>query len=192
MILNLVDRRTSADGTSPEFHGSRWERLGRLAAGIGDPGWTTDVVLVDDDVMIDLNGRYRSRDEVTDILSFSYLEAAGCGKPDLVRGQRHAATDIWLAAVGDASAEAEPAAEDAGEAAVGVVGELILAPGFVGRRCAENGWPLAEEIPLLVVHGCLHLLGWDHENPAEGRAMQDIEANILAGEGLPHPLRQRS
>ena len=37
------------------------------------------------------------------------------------------------------------------------------------------------------VHGCLHLLGWDHEDAREAEAMEQLEREILAGLGLPDP-----
>ena len=74
----------------------------------------------------------------------------------------------------------------------GVVGEVVLAPGFVTERCRRKGWPLEHEIPLLVVHGILHILGWDHASEAETVAMQAVEEEILFARGLPHPLRERS
>ena len=43
-----------------------------------------------------------------------------------------------------------------------------------------------------MVHGCLHLLGWDHRDEVETEAMRDLEESLLAGEGLAHPLRRRS
>lgn len=176
MILNLVDRRTGADGTSEFFHGERWQLLCRLAAGIGAPEWCVDVVLVDDETMGGLNCDYRDHEGVTDVLSFSYLEFEGTGPPELAQGNRHAPGDVWL------PAEPESA----------IVGELALAPAFIATRCAENTWPLALEFPLLVVHGCLHLMGWDHTEKTEQKAMQDLEVTILAEHDLPHPLRQRS
>ncbi|MDX2475333.1 MAG: rRNA maturation RNase YbeY [Candidatus Krumholzibacteria bacterium] len=180
MILTLVDRRTAADGTSPEFHGENWARLQRLAAGVGCADWPVDVVLVDVESMTDLNERFRDKQGVTDILSFSYLENEGEGAAALVRGEGFAAADLWLAA--------EMIGPEAGDA----VGELVLAPGFIGERCAQNDWPQGAEIPMLVVHGCLHLVGWDHQEADQLQAMQDHEVSILTGEGLAHPLRQRS
>ena len=180
MILNLVDRRTAADGTSAEFHGENWVRLQRLVAGIGGGEWPVDVVLVDEAGMTDLNRRFRDKDQVTDVLSFSYLEFEGQGVADLAGGEGFAAGDIWLAG--------DPVVEGVGNA----LGELVLAPAFIAERCAANDWPLAAEIPMLVVHGCLHLVGWDHEDEFEKQAMQNHEVRILTGEGLAHPLRQRS
>ena len=179
MILTLVDRRTGADGASREFHGEQWARLERLALGLGRANWTVAVVLVDDEAIADLNLRFRSKAGVTDVLSFSYLESGGSGTPDLGGDQNYAATNLW--------APADPSG-----APESVVGELVLAPEFVAVRCVANDWPISDEVPMLVVHGCLHLLGWDHEEVSEGRLMQDCEMKILAAEGLSHPLRQRS
>ena len=176
MILTLVERRVGPDGTSAAFHAGSWDRLQRLAGELGRPDWGVDLVLVDDHTMVQLNRDYRAADGVTDVLSFSYLEESGVGEPGLERGRRGAYCDLWPSSLpGD-----------------GAVGELVLAPAFIAARCRENGWPLAEEIPLLVVHGCLHLLGWDHPDDTLTAAMRDLEQTILAGEGLPHPLRQRS
>jgi rRNA maturation RNase YbeY len=180
MILTLVDRRTAADGTSTEFYGENWARLQRLAAGIGRVDWPVDVVLVDVESMTDLNERFRDKQGVTDILSFSYLENEGAGTAALARGEGHGVADLWLAS--------ETVDCEAGDA----VGELVLAPAFISERCTQNKWPLAAEIPMLVVHGCLHLVGWDHQEADQLQAMQDHEANILMGAGLAHPLRQRS
>ena len=68
----------------------------------------------------------------------------------------------------------------------------MLAPRFVVDRGRRNGWPAAEEFPLLVVHGLLHLLGWEHETTEDRAAMQAVEREILARRGLPHPLLERS
>jgi len=179
MILSLVDRR-GTDVSMADFQGENWRRLRRLAAAVGHPDWVVDLVLVDDRNMADLNRQYRRRDGVTDVLSFSYLEFAGAGAPDLPAGRGYAPADVWLGEQSDAAIIG------------GAVGELILAPAFVAARCAENDWTPATEFPLLVVHGSLHLLGWDHEDVAEGRAMQEHEVAILAGEGLSHPLRTGS
>ena len=43
----------------------------------------------------------------------------------------------------------------------------------------------------LTVHGTLHLLGWDHEDPREAECMEQLERGILAGLGLPDPYIER-
>lgn len=174
MILRLVDQR---QGVGPAFADSQWQQAARLAAVIGKPDWPVDVVLVTDAAMSDLNRRYRQLDAVTDVLSFSYLETQGEGNCDLARGEGWSAGDHWR--------DYSPLAGAAGDA----VGELVLALAFITARCDAEGWPLAVELPWLVVHGCLHLVGWDHEDDADQQAMMAAEAEILAGAGLSHPLR---
>lgn len=186
MILNLVDRRT--DRTLPEPTGDwftqRLDRLKALAGQVGPDGWAVDLVLVDDEHMAGLNRRFRGHDGVTDVLSFSYLVEPAGGPVDLEAGRHHAACDLALDPSGF------PAGAAAGEPAV--VGEVILAPGFAVRRCEQNGWSVAGEIPMLVVHGLLHVLGWEHDDERKRQAMQDIEEAVLASRQLTHPLRPRS
>ncbi|PIE76706.1 rRNA maturation RNase YbeY [bacterium DOLJORAL78_65_58] len=117
---------------------------------------------------------------LTDVLSFSGLEEVGAGPPDLAAGQAGAGTDLWL--------DPLHADDPVGMGEISGVGEIILAPDFIARRCAAQGWPLEKEIPMLVVHGCLHLLGWDHEEEERGRAMRRLESERLAACGLEHPL----
>jgi rRNA maturation RNase YbeY len=48
------------------------------------------------------------------------------------------------------------------------------------RQAAERGGALDDELALLVVHGVLHLLNYDHAEPAETAAMQKRERELLA------------
>jgi len=176
MILAVVDRR-GLGGPDEDAAGPAAQRLWtRLAAGVGPADWRVDLVLVEDTTIAVLNERYRTVPEVTDVLSFAYLEPAGAGRPDLAAGRHDARRDLWLADT--AGPEGEP------------VGEVVIAPDFVARRCREKGWPLEEEMALLVVHGLLHVLGWEHATDEDRTAMREREAAILGRCGLPHPLRE--
>ncbi len=180
MRLLLVDRRTGGAG-SPPWMGAPadWPiPLGPAVAGLGAGDWTVNLVLVDDQAMTELNRRYRGLETVTDVLSFSYLEGEGTGSPDLAAGDGGAACDLWW-----------PAGQGAGDDAVG---EVVIALDFVTGRCLAEGWDPAAEFNLLVVHGCLHVLGWEHEDPARRTAMRTLEAGMLALLGLQHPLLERS
>ena len=68
-----------------------------------------------------------------------------------------------------------------------LLGDLVICAPVVAREAREQGKPLAAHYAHLTVHGCLHLLGWDHEDAREAEAMEQLEREILAGLGLPDP-----
>ena len=61
----------------------------------------------------------------------------------------------------------------------------------VTREAREQGKAPAAHWAHLVVHGCLHLLGYDHEQEAEAEEMESLEREILAGMGYPDPYTPR-
>ena len=64
----------------------------------------------------------------------------------------------------------------------GVLGELVICRPVLIRQAREQGHSEARELDILLVHGLLHLLGWDHEEgPREARAMAVLEQRLLAG-----------
>jgi probable rRNA maturation factor len=71
--------------------------------------------------------------------------------------------------------------------AVGHLGDLALAYETCAREATEQGKPLADHLRHLVVHGVLHLTGWDHEVDADADAMEAHERTVLAGLGVPDP-----
>ncbi len=68
-----------------------------------------------------------------------------------------------------------------------LLGDLVLCAPVVAREAQEQRKPLGAHYAHLTVHGCLHLLGWDHEDAQEAEAMERLEREILAGLGLPDP-----
>ncbi|CAA9364005.1 MAG: Metal-dependent hydrolase YbeY, involved in rRNA and/or ribosome maturation and assembly [uncultured Nocardioidaceae bacterium] len=62
----------------------------------------------------------------------------------------------------------------------GVLGDLVLCPSVADRQAGEAGHPTAVEIDLLTVHGILHLLGYDHAEPAEHEEMFGLQDRLLA------------
>jgi probable rRNA maturation factor len=67
------------------------------------------------------------------------------------------------------------------------LGDLILASGTVAREAEEQGKPLTSHLTHLIVHGTLHLLGFDHIEEADAQCMETAEVAILAGLGVPDP-----
>lgn len=79
----------------------------------------------------------------------------------------------------------------AGPAAPGLpaLGDIVLAQETVAREAAEQGMPLAHHLQHLVVHGLLHLMGFDHETDGDAAEMEGIEVEALAALGIPDPYR---
>jgi probable rRNA maturation factor len=70
-----------------------------------------------------------------------------------------------------------------------LLGDVVLAFETVRREAAAQEKPFADHLRHLVVHGVLHLLGFDHEDAAEAMVMEAREIKILAGLGVPDPYR---
>lgn len=107
-----------------------------------------------------LNAAYRGKDKPTNVLSFPMFEAG------------------LLASL---------AAADGGEV---LLGDIVLAHGVCAAEAADKGIGVAEHATHLVVHGMLHLLGYDHEQGDEAaEAMEATERDALASLGIADPYR---
>jgi probable rRNA maturation factor len=71
-----------------------------------------------------------------------------------------------------------------------LLGDIVLAFGTVADEAATQGKTLADHLAHLVVHGVLHLLGFDHEKAAEAERMERLETAVLAGLGIADPYRE--
>jgi len=100
-----------------------------------------------------LNGRYRGRDEATNVLSFPAAPL-----PDGSRPLR---------------------------------GDLVLCAPVIEGEAREQGKPATAHWAHMVVHGCLHLIGYDHQQDAEASVMEGEERRILAKLGYPDPYQER-
>jgi probable rRNA maturation factor len=67
------------------------------------------------------------------------------------------------------------------------LGDIVLAYGVVSREALEQQKPVGDHVAHLIVHGVLHLLGYDHEDEAEADAMEAREIAILAELGMGNP-----
>lgn len=67
------------------------------------------------------------------------------------------------------------------------LGDVVVALETVVAEAAAEGKSLADHLSHLVVHGMLHLLGYDHRTDAEAEEMERLEIQILAHLGVPNP-----
>ncbi|RME33010.1 MAG: rRNA maturation RNase YbeY [Gammaproteobacteria bacterium] len=78
-------------------------------------------------------------------------------------------------------------AGEVGEAAPDLLGDLVICAPVVAREAREQGKSPEAHWAHLTVHGCLHLLGFDHQEPEEAEQMETLEREILARLGYPDP-----
>lgn len=69
----------------------------------------------------------------------------------------------------------------------GILGDIVLARETLEREAEELGKPFNDHYTHLVVHGFLHILGYDHIEEAEALVMEGLETKILATLGIPDP-----
>ncbi len=108
------------------------------------------VTLTGDERLREYNNRYRGLDEPTDVLAFAAREQATDQ-----RFQAPPGTEDWL-------------------------GDIVISLPRARRQARDAGHPVNEEVRLLAVHGFLHLLGYDHAQPAEEATMTALTNRILA------------
>ena len=71
------------------------------------------------------------------------------------------------------------------------IGDMVLAAGVVAREAAEQGKTLPQHVSHLIIHGFLHLIGYDHQSDREAKAMEELEAAIMKGLGFPGPYERQ-
>lgn len=80
-----------------------------------------------------------------------------------------------------------PAARTSPKSFGPLLGDLVFAAETIARESAAEGLSLDHHLTHLVIHGFLHLLGYDHENEAEAAVMEKLETAILARLGIADP-----
>ena len=118
------------------------------------------LLLTDDREIRRLNRTYRARDRATNVLSFPGLE--------LTEG-RAAAPDL---------------PPDPGPA---LLGDVAISFERLSREAKAEGKALIDHFAHLLVHGTLHLLGYDHGGDAEAALMEGLETSILESLGFAAP-----
>lgn len=68
-----------------------------------------------------------------------------------------------------------------------LLGDIVICAPVVVREAAEQGKAAAAHWAHMTVHGCLHLLGYDHIDPAEAALMEALETDVLSALGYADP-----
>ena len=68
-----------------------------------------------------------------------------------------------------------------------MIGDIVLTHNVIADEAATEGKTFDRHFIHLVVHGVLHLCGYDHETPAQARTMEGLEKSILADLNIPDP-----
>jgi len=122
------------------------------------------VLLVDDHQIHQLNSQYRGVDAPTDVLSFPMVEFESNGQGRDLRAVLNAARH--------------------GDQAV-LLGDIVLSLERAQQQAREYGHSFFREVGYLVVHGMLHLLGYDHEQEEQRLRMRQKEERVMEALGLP-------
>ena len=93
---------------------------------------------------------------------------------------RDAATNVLSFAAGDRPV-------DAGAAQPALLGDVVVAAGTVAREAREQAKSVGDHLAHLIVHGTLHLLGYDHEDESAASEMETLERHIVAQLGIDDP-----
>lgn len=126
---------------------------------LGHFEWEVSLLFCDNQRIRELNRDYRGKDEPTDVLSFSQLEEAfPAGLPSMA---------------GDSGAS------DAAAPTI-CAGDVVISLPYARTAAREFGVDPEEEIKRLIVHGILHLAGYDHSDTSVDQPMLRTQEEILS------------
>ncbi len=132
------------------------------------------VILAGDDELASLNAKVMGQKGPTDVLSFPLLPPGAFPTHDGKAGTGAPAHGVPAFALPPGT---RPHLGDVVVSVERAVGQALKGQ---GGQTGTIEWAPADEIALLVVHGVLHLCGWDHADANEGAAMRHLEMSILA------------
>ena len=116
------------------------------------------VLLVDEPAMTELHVRWMGEEGPTDVLSFP-MDELRPPQPGGTHGERE---------------ESDPSGIP------GLLGDVVICPQVAAIQARQVKHSVADEIDLLCAHGILHLLGYDHADPAEHTAMFSLQDRLLS------------
>jgi probable rRNA maturation factor len=138
------------------------EQWAQLALQTPDSDAEITIRMVDDAESHELNLQYRGQDKPTNVLSFPFEQ------PDF----------------NDPELAAEMAAELGG---AGYLGDLVVNAQLVAQEAVQQHKTVADHWAHLIIHGTLHLQGFDHIEDNEAEAMEALEGQLLATLNIANP-----
>ena len=142
---------------------ARWLRLARLvlAEERAPADAEVSLIFVDEDAITDLNGRFLGGDGPTDVLAFPIDD-------DLLPSGRRP----------DTGGRGPGTTTESSDVPI-VLGDVVVCPTVAARQAPDHAGTVDDELALLVVHGVLHLLNYDHAEERESASMQRRERELL-------------
>ncbi|MGB7282229.1 MAG: rRNA maturation RNase YbeY [Candidatus Acidiferrum sp.] len=137
-------------------------------------GFGVTVCFVSDAEIAGMNERFREKKGPTDVLSFPG-ENGG-------RGRSKKRKRIYTESAEDAEGTEKKRKNTSSEAREGYLGDIAIAPQTARRYAKKNGRSLSDELRVLILHGVLHLMGYDHET--DSGEMKRIEQKMRRRFGL--------
>jgi probable rRNA maturation factor len=145
---------------------ARWLAACIPARVVGDVA----VALVTDRHIRTLNGQYRGKNSPTDVLSFPWSPEPRASSAD----------------------RRTPSADRRAPNADTYLGDIVIAAGVAKRQAREARHSYGTELRVLALHGLLHLLGYDHDDPEDRGRMARAEARLRRKGGLREGLIARN
>jgi probable rRNA maturation factor len=143
--------------------------LRKLLAEVGEPNSAISLTLVDDETIRGINREHRNKDKPTDVLSFPLYHPSSALAP--------------VPVIPSSSREAPQALGEPER----LLGDIVISVDTARRQAADYDAPLQSELYRLMIHGLLHVLGHDHEEPGERARMESEERRLASAIGMPWP-----
>jgi probable rRNA maturation factor len=139
---------------------------------------------IDGDALVSLAVRVLVHESYPDMTELSITAVTDEEIADLKAAHlgEHAVTDVLSFPIDELVPGEVPTVEQDGPPLL--LGDVVIAPGYIARQAAEHAVQEADELALIVVHGVLHLMGWDHVTDSDAEAMEERERQILALVGV--------
>ena len=158
----MIDIYAADEQTQLAIDLERWSTLCRAALVEEGVRGLAEVSLIftSEQAMAELNEQFMGKPGPTDVLSFP------------IEGEPEPSGRVPDAG---GTGPSEPSSNDIPQ----LVGDIVICPSVAQRNSIEHGCSFEDEIALLIVHGVLHLRGWDHEVDEEAERMEARERDIL-------------